>query len=137
MRILIIDTAATIVFFTVVASLTELFIAGMGWREVATTRLAMVPIMVLTARPYTFWRDALFRRFKPMRRLAHIIIDITAFVSFQAPVYLATLLFAGAEVHEVLIAVSSAVIFMVLLARPFGLYIESVRILFRKNVDVR
>lgn len=41
----IVDTVATVVFFTIIASFTELFIAGMAPREVLTTRLIMVPMI--------------------------------------------------------------------------------------------
>ena len=64
MRCFIIDTAATVVFFTTIAAATELFIAGMELREVLITRLIMVPMMILTARPYGMWRDWFFKRTK-------------------------------------------------------------------------
>jgi hypothetical protein len=66
MRLAIVDTLATIIFFTVVASLTELFIAGLEVREVLITRALMIPIMVLTGRPYGAWRDWVFEKSRPV-----------------------------------------------------------------------
>ena len=51
MRLAIIDTLSTIVFFTVLAGLTELYVAGMDPSEVLKTRIIMVPMMILTGRP--------------------------------------------------------------------------------------
>ena len=130
MRLLIVDTVATIIFFTTVATFSELMIAGMEPLEVLATRLLMVPVMILTGRPYTRWRDWLIMRAAPQTRWGAAFTDIGAFLSFQAPVYCATLLIAGASPAETGAAIGSAVVFMIVLARPFGLFIERTRSLF-------
>lgn len=127
MRLFLIDTLATIVFFTAVAAFSELVIAGMEPDEVLTTRLLMVPIMIGTGRPYTRWRDWLIARLRPRRRWAVAVTDIAAFLAFQVPVYGGTLLVAGASLAETLAAIGSAVVFMIVLARPFGLFVDRVR----------
>ena len=53
--------------------------------------------------------------------------DIIAFITFQVPVYVATLLVAGASIAEISAAVSSSIVFMILLSRPFGIYLEALR----------
>lgn len=65
MRLTVIDTLTTVVFFTVLAALTELYIAGMEPFAVLKTRLIMIPMMVLTGRPYGAWRDWFFATTKP------------------------------------------------------------------------
>ena len=65
MRSYFIDTAATITFFTVVAALSELLIAGMGPTQVLIARLIMIPVMMVTARPYGLWRDCFFSKTRP------------------------------------------------------------------------
>nr|WP_319251435.1 L-alanine exporter AlaE [uncultured Celeribacter sp.] len=127
MRLLIIDTLATILFFTVVATFSELIIAGMEPSNVLKTRLLMVPIMILTGRPYTGWRDWIVKQVQPQRRWSTVLVDISAFLSFQAPVYAATLMIAGANLVEISSAIGSAIIFMMLLARPFGLFVDWAR----------
>lgn len=131
MRLFLIDTVATILFFTVVATFSELVIAGMAPSQVLTTRLIMIPIMVLTGRPYTVWRDRLVRRVRPRRRWSAALTDVAAFLSFQAPVYGATLLIAGASLPEAGAAIGSALLFMIVLARPFGVFVDRVRQAFR------
>lgn len=130
MRTFVVDTLATIVFFTAFATLSELIIAGMDPGEVLATRLLMVPIMMLTGRPYTGWRDWLFARTKPARPLTTALVDIGAFLTFQAPVYAVTLLIAGASFAEMVTAIAAAIVFMIALARPFGLFVDLVRRLF-------
>jgi hypothetical protein len=64
---------------------------------------------------------------RPQRWITNLASDIVAFVTFQVPVYITTLAFAGATVREIGAAVSAAVVFMILLSRPFGLYLEALR----------
>lgn len=130
MRLWIIDTLATIIFFTVVATFSELIVAEMEPSKVLHTRLLMLPIMVLTGRPYTGWRDWLVKQAQPQRRWSAALVDIVAFLSFQAPIYAATLLVAGANLVEITSAIGSAIIFMILLARPFGLFVDWARCTF-------
>lgn len=130
MRLFVIDTLSTIIFFTAVATFSELVVAGMDPSDVLVTRLLMVPIMIMTARPYTRWRDWLLERVAPRNRWSAALVDIAAFLSFQAPVYGATLVLAGASPVEAGAAIGSALGFMILLARPFGLFVEGVRRLF-------
>ncbi len=127
MRAFIIDTVGTVVFFTIVAAMTEFFIAGMEPSQVLTARLIMIPIMILTGRPYGVWRDWVFARFLPQGRLMSIIADIVAFLTFQVPVYVTTLFIAGATFREIQVAVTAAIFFMIVLSRPFGLFLEVLR----------
>lgn len=127
MRLALVDTIATIVFFTIIATFSEFMLAGMELRQVLVTRAVMIPVMVLTGRPYGAWRDWLFIRLEPNRPLAKIALDIVAFLSFQVPVYVATLAVAGADRAEILTSVGSAILFMIILSRPFGLFLEFVR----------
>jgi hypothetical protein len=107
--------------------MSELFIAGMEPKQVLTARLIMVPVMMVTSRPYGLWRDWFFARFQPRRWITNVASDIFAFVTFQVPVYVATLVIAGATMSEIAAAVSAAIVFMILLSRPFGLYLEALR----------
>ncbi|WP_371156088.1 L-alanine exporter AlaE [Jannaschia sp. 2305UL9-9] len=127
MRLAIVDTLTTIVFFTVAAGLSELLIAGMAPGQVLITRLLTIPMMVLTGRPYAAWRDLLFRRMAPSGRVGRTLLDIGAFLTFQVPVYAATLWVAGADLAEMSAAIGSAILFMILLSRPFGLLLDGVR----------
>ena len=129
MRAYAVDSLAAVIFFTLVATATERLIAGMDWGQVATARAAAVPAMLLTGRPYGMWRDWLLRRLDASRRgpLGHAVLDVAAFMTFQVPVYAAILALAGASPEQTLAALSSATAFMLLLSRPFGLFLDSAR----------
>ena len=127
MRCFIIDTVATVVFFTIIAASTELFIAGMELREVLITRLIMVPMMVLTGRPYGMWRDWFFKVINPTTPWSRAIVDSLAFMIFQLPIYVLTLAIAGADVKEIISLIVSTSALMLIVSRPFGIYLERVR----------
>lgn len=127
MRRVLVDTVATIVFFTTIAALTELFVAGMAPSEVLTTRLIMIPMMVLTGRPYGAWRDWFFRTTRPTVSWSKTIIDGAAFLSFQLPVYALTLLIAGADRYEILTLLATTSVLMLAVSRPFGIFLEFIR----------
>jgi hypothetical protein len=127
MRRFIVDTIATIIFFTLIAALTELFVAGMEPSEVLMTRLIMIPMMVITGRPYGIWRDWFFKKTKPTVSWSKALIDGFAFLSFQLPIYALTLVIAGANQNEVIILLTSTSFLMFAVSRPFGVYLEAVR----------
>lgn len=127
MKAFVVDTVATVAFFTLLAALVELFVVGMAPGQVLVARAIMIPVMVLTARPYGLWRDLLFGRLRPTGRLARIVVDTATFLSFQMPVYAATLAVVGAGFAEIVTAIATATSFMLVLGRPFGLYLDTVR----------
>jgi len=127
MKAFVVDTFVTVTFFTIVAGLTELFIVGMEPRQVLIARLVMVPVMMFTGRPYGLWRDWVFVKLRPAHKVAAMLADVLAFLTFQVPVYVATLVIAGAGLAEIQTAVGASILFMILLSRPFGLFLEWVR----------
>ncbi|WP_439121710.1 L-alanine exporter AlaE [Marivita sp.] len=137
MKAFVVDTLVTVTFFTFVAGLTEFFIAGMEMRQVVIARLVMVPVMILTGRPYGLWRDWVLLKTRAKRKVTTILADVFAFLTFQVPVYVATLLVAGASLAEIKTAVGAAILFMILLSRPFGLFLEWVRHKVGTNVQMR
>ena len=101
----------------------------MDWGPAATARLAAVPVMLLTGWPYGMWRDAVLHRLGAARRgrVERSAIDVAAFTTFQVPVCAAILALAGASTAQVAAALSSATVFMLLLSRPFGLFLDAAR----------
>ena len=57
MRLTVVDTLSTIFFFTILAAVTELYVAGMEHAKVLKIRAVMIPMMILTGRPYGAWRS--------------------------------------------------------------------------------
>lgn len=127
MKAFLVDTIATVAFFTLIATFSELVIVGMEPAQVLLARAIMVPVMVLTARPYGLWRDLILRRAPKTSPVGYIIVDSIAFLTFQVPVYVGTLLIAGATVNEIALATASATAFMLVVGRPFGVFLDAVR----------
>ena len=88
MRLTLVDTLSTILFFTILVALTELYVAGMEPADVLKTRLIMVPLMILTGRPYGVWRDWFFAGTKPTVAWSKSLIDGLAFLTFQPSVFM-------------------------------------------------
>lgn len=105
--------------------------AGMTPGPALAARLIMVPVMALTGRPYGLWRDWVIARLAPSRRLASVLSETATFISFQVPVYVLTLIVAGASLREIRLATSSAMVLMVFVGRPFGLCLGLVRRVYR------
>jgi hypothetical protein len=127
MRAYVVDTLTMIVFFTTLAAVSELVVVGMAPEQVVVARLIMIPVMMATGRPYGIWRNMVFARIQPHRWFAHVATDITAFLTFQIPVYVITLVVAGATWAEILAAATTATIAMVLASRPYGVLLDVIR----------
>ena len=127
MRRTLVDTLSTILFFTILAALTELYVAGMEPTDVLKTRLIMVPLMILTGRPYGVWRDWFFAGTKPTVSWSKSLNDGLAFLTFQLPIYGLTLWIAGADFDEVSTLLGSTAVLMLIVSRPFGLFLQAMR----------
>ena len=127
MRLTLVDTLSTILFFTILAALTELYVAGMEPADVLKTRLIMVPLMILTGRPYGVWRDWFFAGTKPTVSWSKSLIDGLAFLTFQLPIYGLTLWIAGADFDEIGTLLGSTAVLMLIVSRPFGLFLQAMR----------
>ncbi|HVG48844.1 MAG TPA: L-alanine exporter AlaE [Rubellimicrobium sp.] len=127
MRAFLADTLALLVFFTITGVLNERFIAGMSWGEVATARAIGAPLMVLTARPYGLWRDWVLGRLAGPGRVARLLWDTAALVTFQVPIYAVILVAGGAEGAEVVQGCLGATAIMLAAGRPYGAWLDLVR----------
>lgn len=130
LRSFIADTLALIVFFTIASGMNERFIIGMSWDEVFVSRAIGAPLMVLTARPYGVWRDWFLKRTSPSSSWGHLIMDTLALLVFQVPIYVAIILAGGAQGWGVLKGAAGFAALMLVLGRPYGLWLDVVRGMF-------
>ena len=128
MRAFIADTLALVLFFTVLGALNERYVAGMAWDEVARARAIGAPLMVLTARPYGLWRDMLMRRLVPP--LPRLGADALSLIVFQVPIYAAILWMGGASAFAILKGAAGFSIMMMIVGRPYGVWLDFVRARF-------
>lgn len=120
------DTTALLSFFTLTGIINERWIADMSWSEVLNARVLGAVLMVPVARPYGLWRDWLLQRARP-DKISHFVWDALALMSFQAPLYAAIIFISGASGRSLLFGVAGAVVMMLVLGRPYGVYLTWVR----------
>lgn len=123
------DTFALISFGLVIGMLVEILVAGLSVDQSVQSRLLSIPVNMLIARPYGMYRDWMmsFSRLFPARMLGNTILDIIAFVSFQIPVYGCLLLTTGASIEQIITASVGQIGVLVLMARPYGVYMQICR----------
>jgi len=133
MRKLIADTVALLLFSTAAGLVAEVLVARMALSDSLQARVAAVPVILLTARPYGIYRDWLMEKTgaDAGRLWKRTATDIAAFVSFQVPVYAAILFFAGASPQQIIAACATAIVILAISGRPYGLFLELCRTIMR------
>ncbi|AQZ51760.1 MULTISPECIES: L-alanine exporter AlaE [Martelella] len=121
------DTTALVIFFTIVSGFNERLIAGMAWSELLVSRSIGAVLMVLTARPYGLWRDFLFGKVEPKTRTGEFATDCFSLLAFQVPIYIAIIAVGGASGMGILKGAAGFAVLMLVLGRPYGMFLEFVR----------
>jgi len=124
------DTLALVMFFTVVSGLNERYVAGLDWSEVLVSRSIGAVLMVLTARPYGLWRDWVFARISPETSKGNLLTDCLALMAFQVPIYVAILAVTGADAASILKGTAGFAVLMLVVGRPYGMFLDFIRGLF-------
>ena len=88
------DTFAMVVYCTVVNMMIEIFLSGMSFEQSLSSRLVAIPVNIIIAVPYGFYRDFAMRQARRVSTSGWMknIADVVAYVTFQSPVYVAILL---------------------------------------------
>jgi len=127
------DTFAMVVYCSVVNMVIEIFLSGMSFEQSLSSRLVAIPVNIIIAWPYGFYRDLFMRyarRISPagwMKNLA----DVLAYVTFQSPVYVTILWSVGADWQQIMAAVSSNIVISMLMGAVYGYFLDYCRRLFR------
>lgn len=127
------DTFAMVVYCSVVNMMIEIFLSGMSFEQSLSSRLVAIPVNILIAWPYGFYRDAFMRFIKRYSQAswAKNLADVLAYVTFQSPVYVAILWSIGADWSQIVAAVSSNIIVSMLMGAAYGYFLDYCRRLFR------
>ena len=133
MRRFFADTFAMITFSTVVGMVIEILVSGMTLGQSVQARLTAIPANLLTARLYGMFRDWMFRlvRANEGGQVRKGIADILAFVLFQVPLYATILATSGANVRQIATACGTVTILSAFMGRPYGIFLDFSRWLFR------
>ena len=126
------DTTAMLIFSTLLGAFVEILLSGLEPGQSLRIRLAAIPVMLITGRPYGIYRDFLFRRLggQSASRLRSLLIDSAANATFQLPLYLALLAWGGASRRQALVAATSILIIASVSGRPYDIFLHYWRRLF-------
>ena len=131
-RDMLADTFAMITWGIVVGMSVEL-LAGLSFEQSLQSRLFSIPVNLLTARAYGLYRDGLIRRghFIGTGFCQMALLDVLAFISFQIPLYSTMVFFTGASAEQVIAAATGQVGAMIIMGRPYGIYLQPCRNWFK------
>ncbi|WP_058914396.1 L-alanine exporter AlaE [Entomohabitans teleogrylli] len=127
------DIFAMVVYCFIVNMAIEIFLSGMTFSQSLSSRLVSIPVNILIAWPYGVYRDAFLktaRRYSPAG-WARNLADILAYVTFQSPVYAAILWSVGADMQQIIAAVSSNIVVTMVMGAVYGYFLDYCRRLFR------
>ena len=129
------DTFAMVVYCTVVNMAIEIFLSEMTFQQSLSSRLVAIPVNIIIAVPYGFYRDFAMRQAYRISASGWMknIADVVAYVTFQSPVYVAILLVVGADWHQIAAAVSSNIVVSMMMGAAYGYFLDYCRRLFRVN----
>ena len=131
MRRYLADTSALLVWSTFAGMFTEIVIAGLTVEQSLYARLAAVPVILVTGRPYGLYRDWMSRAWRADEGAARrLIADTTALISFQLPLYWTILAFVGATFWQIAAASITAIVLLAISGRPYGAVLDLFRRLF-------
>lgn len=127
------DTFAFISFAFVTGLFFEIVVTGLSVEQSLQSRIVNIPVNILIATPYGLFRDWIFKQFRAgdASVVKRSVIDTLAFVLFHPAVYCITLVLVGANTDQIVTACSVLVMASVFMARPYGLYLQFCRNLFR------
>lgn len=127
------DTFAMVVYCTVVNMMIEIFLSGMTFQQSLSSRLVAIPVNIIIAVPYGFYRDFAMRQARRISSTGWMknIADVVAYVTFQSPVYVAILLVVGADGQQIAAAVSSNIVVSMMMGAAYGYFLDYCRRLFR------
>ena len=80
------DTFAMVVYCTVVNMMIEIFLSGMSFEQSLSSRLVAIPVNIIIAVPYGFYRDFAMRQARRVSTSGWMknIADVVAYVTFQS-----------------------------------------------------
>jgi hypothetical protein len=127
------DTFAMVVFSFVVGMLIEIFVSGMSFERSLASRVVSIPVNIAIAYPYGLYRDYIIKTGGRLvkHKLTKQFGDTFAYVSFQSPVYALILLSVGADLAQIVTAVSSNAVVSCFVGVFYGQFLDLCRKLFR------
>ena len=123
----LIDTTASWTFYIPLMASIEYGIAGMEPEKVLKSRLISMAAHALIARPYGKFREyyaQIWQADPASSQLKKVVVDTSATILFQAPVYSTLLYLAGASFKQGVIALTTGLAVGAASGRLYGFYLD-------------
>ena len=127
------DTFAMVIFSFITGMLIEVFVSGMTLEQSLASRTLSIPVNIAIAWPYGVFRDYMLRqghRLSPTRWMKGLS-DMVAYVLFQSPAYAGILWVVGADMDQIITAVTSSAFVSCALGVVYGQFLDICRRMFR------
>ena len=123
------DTLALMSFTIVTGMFVEIVVVGMTLQQSLFSRLFCQPVNILTGRMYGAYRDWIINLFCRSKQtfLRESFGDVTAFLTFQLPMYIVILIVIGIEQQAIVTASISQTASLLILGAPYGQWLKLVR----------
>ncbi|ODA36185.1 hypothetical protein A8L45_00855 [Veronia pacifica] len=133
LRAALVDTFAMVIFCFITGMCIEVFISGLTVEQSIQSRFISIPINVLIAWPYGFFRDKMIAIATSMssKQRAKTAADFIAYVAFQSPIYMVILFVVGAEIDQIFTAVGANALVSGALGVVYGIFLEHCRRWFK------
>ncbi|MCQ1060897.1 L-alanine exporter AlaE [Photobacterium sp. DNB23_23_1] len=127
------DTFAMVIFSFITGMMIEVFISGMTFEQSLASRTLSIPVNIAIAWPYGVFRDMMIRQGMKLSSAGWMkgLSDMLAYVMFQSPVYACILLVVGADIDQIITAVTSNAFVSGALGVVYGQFLEMCRRMFR------
>lgn len=127
------DTFAMVIFSFITGMMIEVFISGMTFEQSLASRTLSIPVNIAIAWPYGVFRDMMIRQGMKLSPAGWMkgLSDMLAYVMFQSPVYACILLVVGADIDQIMTAVTSNAFVSGALGVVYGQFLEMCRRMFR------
>ncbi len=126
----LVDTTAGWLFYTPLMVISEYGIAGMSGEEVLQSRLYAAAVHAVIMRPYGKYREWWATTWKADAHstpLKKAVVDTTASILFQLPLYSGILYASGASWKEIAVALPAGLAIGTISGRPFGYALDKWR----------
>ncbi|MDX2350318.1 MAG: L-alanine exporter AlaE [Porticoccus sp.] len=132
-RLWLADTLALMSFTIITGMFIEVAIVGMTIQQSLLSRLLCQPVNIVTGRMYGIYRDKIIAtlRNNKLQKLPSVLGDITAFITFQLPLYILILFIIGMDMQSITKAGMSQTLALLVLGAPYGYWLTVVRKLMK------
>lgn len=133
----LVDILTLNLFIILTAFIVEVVISGIPWSVFWKGRLIMIIPNIITVEPYNrtrIWMGKKLGEWKSSR-LHQIVRDTIVFILYRVPLVFIVLTLLGAPIEKVISACIAATLISGFTGRPYGIFLDWMRRMFKVSVE--